>query len=115
MFVTFHGETRADPETFAHAHESPWVMLVPLFALALGAVVTGFAFQQLFIGHDYAQFWRQSLFEGKDNHILHAMHEIPGWVTWSPTLAMLGGLGLAYLYYLVCRLLLEKKKSSTWG
>src|SRR5262245_66312910 len=26
MFMTFHGETRADPETFAHAHESPWVM-----------------------------------------------------------------------------------------
>jgi NADH-quinone oxidoreductase subunit L len=100
MFMTFHGETRADPETYAHAHESPWVMLVPLIALALGAVAAGFAFQQLFIGHDYAQFWRQSLFESKDNHILHTMHEIPEWVSWSPTLAMLGGVGLAYLYYI---------------
>jgi NADH-quinone oxidoreductase subunit L len=99
MFMTFHGATRADPETYAHAHESPWVMLVPLFLLALGAVAAGFAFQGLFIGHDYSEFWRQSLFQGKDNHILHAMHEVPEWVTWSATIAMLGGLGLAYLYY----------------
>jgi len=99
MFLTFHGQTRADRETFAHAHESPWVMLVPLLLLALGATVTGFAFQNLFIGHDYQAFWRNALIEGKDNHILHAMHEVPAWVILAPTLAMLVGLGLAYLYY----------------
>ena len=38
MFLTFHGSTRADRETYEHAHESPWVMLVPLIILALGAV-----------------------------------------------------------------------------
>ena len=32
MFMTFHGRTRADHHTFDHAHESPWVMLVPLNA-----------------------------------------------------------------------------------
>ena len=36
MFMTFHGTTRADHETYEHAHESPWVMLVPLLLLALG-------------------------------------------------------------------------------
>ena len=35
MFMTFHGKTRAEPETFKHAHESPYVMLVPLFVLAI--------------------------------------------------------------------------------
>ena len=100
MFLTFHGPTRADRETYEHVHESPWVMLVPLIILALGAVVAGFAFQQLFVGHDTQAFWRASLFQGKDNHILHAMHEVPEWVTWSPTLAMLAGLGLAYVYYI---------------
>jgi NADH-quinone oxidoreductase subunit L len=100
MFLTFHGPTRADRETFEHAHESPWVMLVPLIILALGAVAAGFAFEQLFVGHDYQAFWRASLFQGKDNHIMHAMHEVPEWVSWSPTLAMLAGLGLAYVYYI---------------
>ena len=100
MFLTFHGPTRADHATWEHAHESPWVMLVPLLVLAFGAVVAGFAFQNLFIGHEQAEFWRQSLAQGQDNHILEALHEVPGWVTWSPTLAMLAGLAVAYLYYI---------------
>jgi NADH-quinone oxidoreductase subunit L len=99
MFLTFHGQTRADRQTFQDAHESPWVMLVPLLLLALGATVTGFAFQALFIGQEQQAFWRNALWAGKDNHILHAMHEVPAWVTWAPTLAMLAGTGLAYLYY----------------
>ena len=41
MFMTFHGEPRADHETMHHAHESPWVMRIPLIALAIGAAVLG--------------------------------------------------------------------------
>ena len=41
MFLTFHGETRADMQTYEHAHESPPVMLVPLAILAFGAVAAG--------------------------------------------------------------------------
>src|SRR5689334_18404554 len=77
MFLTFHGPTRADRETFEHAHESPWVMLVPLFILALGAFAAG-----------------------AHTHILHAMHEIPSWVGLAPTIAMLCGLALSYVYYI---------------
>jgi NADH-quinone oxidoreductase subunit L len=100
MFMTFHQPTRADHHTFEHARESPWVMLLPLAGLALGSVVAGFAFQQVFIGHDYGEFWRASLSEGPQNHIRHAMHEIPGWVGWAPFIAMAAGFGLSYLYYM---------------
>jgi len=101
MFMTFHQPTRADHHTFDHAHESPWVMLVPLLVLAFGAVVAGFAFSAYFIGHDYGEFWRASLAEGPHNHIRHAMHEIPEWAGWAPFVAMVAGFGLAYLYYMV--------------
>jgi NADH-quinone oxidoreductase subunit L len=100
MFLTFHGRTRADHDTYEHAHESPWVMLVPLLVLALGAVVAGFAFKGLFIGDAYRAFWGHALVEGPDNHIMHAMHEVPGWVGWAPFMAMTGGFALAYLYYI---------------
>jgi NADH-quinone oxidoreductase subunit L len=100
MFMTFHQPTRADHHTFDHAHESPWVMLVPLLALATGAVVAGFAFQKFFIGHDYAEFWRASLFESAHNHVRHAMHEVPEWVGWAPFVAMLAGFALSWLYYM---------------
>lgn len=82
-------------------HESPLVMLIPLAVLSLGAVAAGFAFKEAFIGHDYEHFWKAALFTGKDNHILHAMHEVPKWVVWSPFVAMLIGFLLAlYMYVL---------------
>jgi NADH-quinone oxidoreductase subunit L len=82
-------------------HESPWVMMIPLAVLALGAVAAGFVFKEAFIGHDYEHFWKEALFTGKDNHILHEMHEVPGWVVWSPFVAMVFGFLVAlYMYVL---------------
>ncbi|MCP4559846.1 MAG: NADH-quinone oxidoreductase subunit L [Bosea sp.] len=82
-------------------HESPLSMLIPLAVLSLGALVAGYVFKEAFIGHDYEHFWKTALFTGKDNHILHAMHEVPKWVVWSPFVAMLIGFLLAlYMYVL---------------
>ena len=63
-------------------------------------MAAGFAFQHFFIGEGYKEFWGKALFEGQHNHILHAMHEVPDWVGWAPTLAMLAGFALSYLYYI---------------
>src|SRR5262249_11499675 len=60
IFKTFHGEPN-DHHAFEHAHESPPVMLVPLAVLALGSLVTGFAFAGIFTGHGAASFFRESL------------------------------------------------------
>ncbi|MBL8566300.1 MAG: NADH-quinone oxidoreductase subunit L [Hyphomicrobiaceae bacterium] len=64
MFMTFHGKTRAEPDTYKHAHESPAVMLIPLAVLAVGAVLAGFIFQPYFIGDLAAAFWDKSLVAG---------------------------------------------------
>ncbi|MDE2447148.1 MAG: NADH-quinone oxidoreductase subunit L [Alphaproteobacteria bacterium] len=96
-FMTFNGKTNADAETVSHIHESPPVMLVPLYVLALGAVFAGFFFQHWFIGEGQAEFWGKAL---AHTEILTKMEEGPEWVKWSATLAMLAGLVLAYLFYL---------------
>ncbi|MGD9828076.1 MAG: NADH-quinone oxidoreductase subunit L [Hyphomicrobiaceae bacterium] len=101
MFMTFHGKTRAEPEAYKHAHESPLIMLVPLGVLALGAIVAGFAFKYRFIGDGYKGFWDKAIFEGESNHIIEAMHHVPSWVGVMPFAAMAGGLALAYLFYMV--------------
>ncbi|SKB61639.1 NADH-quinone oxidoreductase subunit L [Bosea thiooxidans] len=80
-------------------HESPWTMLLPLVLLSIGAIAAGFAFKEAFIGHDFEHFWKSALFMGKDNHILHAMHEVPKWVILSPFVAMVIGFLLAYWMY----------------
>ena len=100
IFMTFHGSSRVDKEAAKHIHESPNVMLIPLYVLAVGALGAGFVFKDYFIGHDPAHFWGASLFYGEHNHILHAMHEVPLWVQLSPFFMMIGGFVLAWLFYI---------------
>ncbi len=99
-FMTFSGPTRVSKDVIDHAHESPPVMLVPLAILALGAVIAGFVFQHWFIGEGQAEFWGAAIFRSADNHILTQMEEVPLFVKWSATVAMLAGLGLAWLFYI---------------
>src|SRR5256886_5310099 len=61
MFMTFHGEPRAGEEAMHHAHESPWVMLVPLIVLAIGAAFFGYLGYDFFVGADRAGFWKSSI------------------------------------------------------
>jgi len=100
IFMTFHGESRASNETLSHVHESPIVMLVPLFILAVGALGAGFLFAPLFIGHAYEAFWLEAIYRGAENHIIHAMHEVPEWVPFVPTLMMIIGFATAWLFYI---------------
>ncbi|TGQ17137.1 MULTISPECIES: NADH-quinone oxidoreductase subunit L [unclassified Mesorhizobium] len=100
IFMTFHGEPRASHEVMHHVHESPPVMLVPLYLLAAGALFAGIIFHGAFIGEGYAEFWKASLFTLPDNHILHEIHELPLWVELAPFVAMVIGLAVAWKFYI---------------
>ena len=41
IFMTFHGDSRVDPEKAHHIHESPPVMTIPLIVLAVLAIIGG--------------------------------------------------------------------------
>jgi NADH-quinone oxidoreductase subunit L len=41
VFLTFHGPERMSVETKQHVKESPWIILLPLLALALPSIVAG--------------------------------------------------------------------------
>ncbi|RWA73470.1 NADH-quinone oxidoreductase subunit L [Mesorhizobium sp.] len=100
IFMTFHGEPRASHEIMHHVHESPPVMLVPLYLLAAGALFAGILFHGAFIGEGYAEFWKASLFTLQDNHILHEIHELPLWVELAPFIAMVIGFAVAWKFYI---------------
>ena len=117
MFLTFWGTPRwiqsehiqhsvhktpeqagADPTGGYHPHESPISMLIPLGVLATGAVFAGFLFHNQFVeAAEGAAFWAGSL--AFDEHLMHAIHEVPLWVKLSSTVAMLTGLGTAIFLY----------------
>ena len=102
MFMTFFGTNRGDKHTFDHAHESPISMLIPLAVLAVGAVLAGMVWYKPFFGSvEYVhEFFGSSIamLEGSQA-TLEAAHYVPSWVKVSPFLAMLLGLGLAWLFY----------------
>ncbi|CAN5138167.1 NADH-quinone oxidoreductase subunit L [soil metagenome] len=81
-----------------HPHESPFNMLIPLAVLTIGAIFGGFIFHAAFVGpEEGGAFWRGALVF--DEHLMHASHEVPTWVKWTPFAVMLTGLGLAWLSY----------------
>jgi NADH-quinone oxidoreductase subunit L len=82
-----------------HPHESPWTMLVPLILLSVGAAFSGYDFHEAFVGGEAgAEFWRGSLFFSKE--LAEAAHHVPAWVKFSPGIAMLIGLIIAWWAYM---------------
>ncbi|WP_062229263.1 NADH-quinone oxidoreductase subunit L [Aureimonas frigidaquae] len=100
IFLTFHGKPRASHEVMHHIHESPPIMTVPLFILSAGALLAGIVFYPYFLGGSYDAFWHGAIFTGPENHVLHEAHEVPGLVVWSPTIMMVIGFVLAWLFYI---------------
>jgi NADH-quinone oxidoreductase subunit L len=100
IFMTFYGQTRADEHTYDHAHESPNVMMVPLYILAVGAVLAGMNWYPEFIGEHEGEWWGAAIFNGEGNHVLHDAHGIPWLAKLAPFIAMVLGFGLAYQMYI---------------
>ena len=145
MFLTFFGTPRGDKHAHDHAHDAPMTMLIPLGALALGAVFSGMVWYNSFFGdharvmqffgietvaemgadaaghgapeaghgttdhatadhatakHAAAEPGVGAIYLGVDNHVLEDAHHVPVWVKISPFVAMLGGLILAWVFYI---------------
>ena len=62
IYLTFHGDFKGNKSTYDKIHESPLVMLLPLFILAFGAVFSGWFFKEMFIGVNWDYFWSNSIF-----------------------------------------------------
>jgi NADH-quinone oxidoreductase subunit L len=83
-----------------HVHESPWVMLVPLIVLAVGAVFAGFFFAHYFVGEGMHEFWGEALFFAPDNHVPQLAEEVPAWVKFLPLVMGIIGIGFAFIAYM---------------
>jgi NADH-quinone oxidoreductase subunit L len=97
MFMTFHGKARYD-ENHAHIHEAPLVMLIPLFVLAAGAILSGMIAYDYFVGDHYAVFWETAI-NPKSESVLHAAELDPLWVKLLPAVAALSGLAFGWVCY----------------
>jgi NADH-quinone oxidoreductase subunit L len=98
IFKTFFGEPH-DEEHYEAAHESPYWMLVPIGVLAVGSIASGLPFKELFVGpHGVEEFFRDSV--KMNPHILEDMEQMPWLVGQLPTLMMIIGAAIAYVFYI---------------
>jgi NADH-quinone oxidoreductase subunit L len=100
LFMTFNGTPRASQEVMSHVHESPLVMLIPLYFLAAGSILSGILFVHYFVGDGAEAFWGQAIFMAEGNNILEAMHHVPMWVKIAPIAAGVIGILLAWQFYI---------------
>ncbi|HEY9454977.1 MAG TPA: NADH-quinone oxidoreductase subunit L [Bradyrhizobium sp.] len=97
IFKTFHGEPH-DRHHYEAAHEAPMWMLVPIGILAAGSILAGFPFKELFAGHGVEEFFRESL--KMQPHIIEEMHHIPKTIAFLPTVMMVLGFLVSWLFYI---------------
>src|SRR5512140_1706281 len=97
IFKTFFGEPH-DQEHYEAAHEAPLWMLIPIGVLAAGSILAGFPFKELFAGHGVEEFFRESL--KMNPHIIEDMHHIPETIAYLPTVMMVIGAYISYVFYI---------------
>jgi NADH-quinone oxidoreductase subunit L len=72
LFLVFHGEERMDAHAKAHLHEPPWVVWLPLVALAIPSVLVGwFTIEPVVFG----EFFAESIFVLEEHDVLHELGE----------------------------------------
>ena len=61
IFKTFHGKYNNKNLSKSEIHESGLTITIPLLMLVVGSIFSGFLFKEFLIGHDYNNFWRDSI------------------------------------------------------
>jgi NADH-quinone oxidoreductase subunit L len=115
IFMTFHGQARwkhAEADAHGHAdpaddhghggepHEAPWAMRLPVLLLALGALIAGGLYTELFVGPERAAFWRGAIFTLPGNSVLSAIAHTPPLVVWAPLVVTALGAFAAWWAYI---------------
>ena len=100
ILMTFHGAPRADEKVMAHVHEAPKTMWIPMLVLAVGAIVIGALGVDVFVGEGARAFWRDSIVVLPAHTALEDAHDVPLWVKLLPLVVAVGGIILAYIFYM---------------
>jgi NADH-quinone oxidoreductase subunit L len=99
LIMTFHGKPKLSEKVMGHVHESPAIMILPLFVLSVGAIFSGYVFYNMFVGEGRADFWAGALFVLPANDTIEAAHHVPLWVKKAPLVAAVSGIVIASLIY----------------
>ena len=87
-------------------HDSPFIMLIPLLFLSVGAIFSGYLFKGIFIGHNSHEFWQGSIFFL--NEIEHT--SIPLWFLIITPIIVVISIPISFYIYILNPKILEDFK-----
>jgi NADH-quinone oxidoreductase subunit L len=108
FFKTFHGSYNNNKISINETHESPIIMLAPLFFLGIGALLAGYFFKETFIGHHSNDFWQTSIFFL--NEIKH--DAVPLWFLLLTPILVIISIPISYYYFVSNTKILEEFKNT---
>lgn len=114
LFLVFHGKPR-DQKLYDHAHESSFVMTLPMCVLGAGATFGGFVLAPYYIGKHQVAFWNDSIFNAPTNHIMTLMHHTPELIAKAPLALGILGIIVAYICYIAVPKIPEALATSLKG
>ncbi len=111
MFLTFHGKYNNQKINLEEIHESPFIMIIPLIVLSIGAIFSGYVFKEMFIGNLSSQnFWLESI---KFIEPLSSDHP-PTWFVISTPLLVIISIPVSYYLFIrnrnITNILIENNK-----
>jgi NADH-quinone oxidoreductase subunit L len=110
FFKTFHGPYNNKKVSINETHESPIIMLAPLFFLSIGAILSGYFFKEIFIGHHSNDFWQTSIF-----FLSEIKHDpIPSWFLLLTPILVTVSIPVSFYYYVTNTKILEEFKKTNF-
>ena len=107
FFKTFLGKYNNKSIPIEKTHESPLVMIIPLVILAIGALLAGYFFKDLFIGNN-STFWKESILFLD----FVKLENIPIWLIIITPIIITLAIPLSYFLYIKDKTILEGVKNS---
>ncbi len=103
-FMVFHGKERMDEHTRSHLHETPWVVTVPLIALAIPSIFIGAYFVEDMV---FGDFFKSAIYVApahdvlaslpKDDWLSMVTHAVPFSM---PFILALAGVVVAWFFWM---------------
>ena len=77
LITVFHGENYSDEKVYAHIHESPMIMVIPLIILAFFSIFFGMIFHDFFAGFSSESIWSKFMFVDSEINQSYAYGNVP--------------------------------------
>ena len=105
LLKTFHGTYNNKKINYETIHESPMVMIIPLIILAIGSILAGIIFKEVFIGNESVEIlWRNSIFFLNPLSLDHP----PNWVIFLTPILVIISIPISYYLFILNKNILNE-------